>query len=100
MENPVGYLYRVGTTRSTPQRAPLTLPAPESIGVPDIEPALIPALLALPEKQRAAVWLVHSCQWTYAEVAEALGIGTSTVGTHVSRALAALRSELEVAHHG
>ncbi len=100
MANPVGYLYRVGSTRSTPLKVPPALPGPASVGLPEIEPALIPALLALPEKQRAAVWLVHGCQWSYAEVAEALEIGTSTVGTHVSRALLSLRAELEVAHHG
>lgn len=97
MENPVGYLYRVGATRSIPAKAAPVLPAPEAVGLPDIEPALIPALLALPTKQRTAVWLVHGCQWTYGEVAEALNIGTSTVGTHVSRALESLRNELETA---
>ncbi len=94
LANPVGYLYRVGLTRTTPRRQP-RLPAPEAVELPDVEPGLVPALLALSEQQRAAVWLVHACGWSYGDVAEALGIGRSTVGTHVSRALAALRAELD-----
>lgn len=95
MANPVGYLYRVGLSRTRRRRTP-KLPPPESLGVPEIEPRLIPALLRLPETQRAAVWLVHACQWQYGEVAEALGTSTSMVGNHVSRGLARLRHELEV----
>lgn len=95
MTNPIGYLYRVGQSRTRRKRTP-PLPSPEAIGLPDVEPALIPALLRLPETQRAAVWLVHACEWRYPEVAEALGTTTSTVGNHVSRGLARLREELEV----
>jgi RNA polymerase sigma-70 factor (ECF subfamily) len=99
MDNPVGYLYRVGLSRSTVRRRP-ELPAPADVSLPHIEPGLVPALLALPETQRSAVWLVHACGWTYAEVAEALEIGRSTVGTHVSRAMSALRKNLEVSLNG
>ena len=95
MENPRGYLYRVGISRTTPRRQPILLP-PEPGSMPEVEPELIPGLLNLTELQRSCVWLVHACDWTYAEVAEALGIGRSTVGTHVSRALTALRAHLEV----
>jgi DNA-directed RNA polymerase specialized sigma24 family protein len=95
MENPAGYLYRVGQSRSRRRMEP-RLPAPDSMRIPDVEPALIPALLALPDRQRNAVWLVHACSWTYAEVAEALGISASAVGTHVGRALESLRRTLEV----
>ena len=95
MENPVGYLYRVGQSRSRPRRSP-RLPRPESIGLPDVEPRLIPALLELPDTQRAAVWLVHACQWRYGEVAVALGTSPSMVGNHVSRGLTRLKALLEV----
>ena len=95
MSNPIGYLYCVGQSRTRRRRTP-TLPSPQAIGLPDVEPALIPALMRLPEAQRAAVWLVHACQWRYAEVAEALNTTTSMVGNHVSRGLARLREELEV----
>ncbi len=94
MANPVGYLYRVGTTRSTPRKTP-DLPAPEAIGLPDFEPRLVPAMLRLPETQRTAVWLIHACGWNYADAALAMEVGESTVGTHASRGLAALRSDLK-----
>ena len=93
MENPVGYLYRVGRSRVRSRKVP-ALPTPTSVGVPDVEPALIPALQALPDSQRTAVWLVHACQWRYSEVAEAMGTSTSMVGNHVSRGLDSLRKRL------
>ena len=96
MENPGGYLYRVGQSRTRPRRRPLTLPSPSEVELPDIEPGLVPALLDLPETQRTAVWLVHACGWRYAEVAEALDTSESMVGNHVSRALDTLRRRLEV----
>ena len=95
MENPVGYLYRVGQSRTKPRKPP-QLPPPMAVGLPEIEPDLVPALLALPTTQRTAVWLVHACQWRYAEVAEAMETSVSMVGNHVSRGLAALRERLEV----
>lgn len=98
MENPIGYLYRVGRSRVR-RGPPPALPPPADIRVPEVEPGLIPALLRLPETQRTAVWLVHACQWQYAEVAEALGTSTSMIGNHVSRALERLRRELEVDAH-
>jgi DNA-directed RNA polymerase specialized sigma24 family protein len=95
MDNPVGYLFRVGQSRTRSRRTP-SLPPPESLGLPEIEPRLIPALLELPETQRIAVWLVHGCQWRYGEVAAALGTSTSMIGNHVARGLARLRAELGV----
>ena len=94
LTNPIGYLYRVAQTRSAPRKRPPNLPQPQPALLPEVEPGLVPALLDLPETQRSAVWLVHACGWTYAEVAEALGVGLSTVGTHVSRGLASLRSAI------
>jgi DNA-directed RNA polymerase specialized sigma24 family protein len=95
MANPVGYVFRVGQSRTRTRKSGL-LPAPADVGLPDIEPALVPALLALPEGQRSAVWLVHACGWTHAEAGEALGITASTVSTQVSRGMEALRRRLEV----
>jgi RNA polymerase sigma-70 factor (ECF subfamily) len=95
MTNPAGYLYRVGQTRSR-GRKDGRLPAPATLGLPDVEPGLLPALRTLPEQQRTAVWLVHACAFTYAECAEAMAISASAVGTHVSRALDALRRTLDV----
>jgi DNA-directed RNA polymerase specialized sigma24 family protein len=96
MDNPVGYLYRVGQSRTRPRRQPPALPAPSALGVPEVEPGLIAALAELPGTQRTAVWLIHACQWTYAEVAAAMDTSTSMVGNHVSRALTKLRHALEV----
>ena len=42
---------------------------------------------------------MHACGWTYAEAAEAMAISRSAIGTHVSRALDALRRALEVDTH-
>jgi DNA-directed RNA polymerase specialized sigma24 family protein len=98
MDNPAGYLFRVGQSRTRRRRTP-RLPSPTQVGVPEVEPALIPALLALPETQRTAVWLVHACQWHYSEVAEALGTSVSMVGNHVRRGLGRLRQQLEVDIH-
>src|SRR5262245_48084251 len=57
MDNPAGYLYRVGQTRSRVRKEG-RLPSPADLGLPDIEPGLIPALRALPDQQRTSVWLV------------------------------------------
>ena len=95
LANPAGYLYRVGQSRSR-SRKQGHLPSPADLELPSVEPGLIPALQSLPEQQRTAVWLVHGCGWTYGECAEAMSISASAVGTHVSRALDALRKTLEV----
>lgn len=95
MENPVGYLYRVGRSRTRRRRQPEMLPSPVELGLPEVEPALVPALLALTERQRTAVWLVHGCQWRHHEVADAMGISPTAVATHVQRALEHLRARLE-----
>jgi len=95
LEQPVAYLYRVALTRTAAKKRP-DLPPVEPQRLPEVEPALIPALLELPERQRVVVWLVHACDWRYAEVATALGISKSAVGTHSSRALESLRSSLGV----
>jgi DNA-directed RNA polymerase specialized sigma24 family protein len=93
MANPNGYLYRVALSRSR-ARKPVDLPHPAALGLPDVEPGLVPALLALTESQRTAVWLTKGCTWTYAETAEAMGISASAVGTHVTRALDSLRAQI------
>lgn len=95
LANPAGYLYRVGQSRTRHRKQGL-LPAPADLDLPSVEPGLIPALRSLPDQQRTAVWLVHGCGWTYTETAEAMAISASAVGTHVSRALTALRRHLEV----
>jgi RNA polymerase sigma factor (sigma-70 family) len=97
MANPAGYLYRVGQTSARRQRRTLPLAPPRvDSSPPEFEPGLRPALDALSEQQRAVVVLVHGFEWTQREVADLLGISTSTVRNHLERAMARLRKALEV----
>lgn len=96
MDNPGGYLYRVGQSRSRDRRRQVGFPAPGTLGMPDIEPALPVAWATLSERQRLCVALVSAGQWSHQEVADLLGIGRSSVQVHVDRGLAKLRSELGV----
>lgn len=99
MENPAGYLFRVGTSR-TRQRRRALLPWRGDPPPPSVEPGLAPALAALSDRQRAAVVLVHGCGWSYTEVAEAIGVTKSSVGTHVARGMEQLRTALGADHDG
>ena len=94
MSNPVGYLYRVGQSRTRPRRRSAAFPAPAVVGMPEIEPALVEAVGALPERQRVCTLLVHAYDWTQVEVAELLGISASSVHWHTQRGLKALRKKM------
>lgn len=93
MDNPIGFLFRVAQSRSR-RRRPGFLPGPNSARLPDVEPGLGAAVRSLPDRQRSVVWLVAACGFTYSEAADALGISKSAVGTHLDRALTALRQQL------
>ncbi len=102
MENPVGYLYRVGRNRAVrllPRRDGSMFPAVEAGRQPWVEPGLPAALGTLSPKQRQAVVLVHAFEWTQAEVAELLGVRPTTVQNHLERGLAKLRTALKVTTH-
>jgi DNA-directed RNA polymerase specialized sigma24 family protein len=96
MESPIGYLFRVGQSRTrwVFQRRNRVFPAPDDIGLPDVEPGLIRELARLTPQQRTGVVLIHGFQWTHAEVSELLGIKRTTVQNHVERAMARLREQL------
>ena len=96
MENPAGYLYRVGQSSATRRDLTVVLPQPGAYGSPWIEPGLPAALLTLTEAQRTAVILVHTFGHSLAEAANILGISKSTAQTHVDRGLERLRRELGV----
>jgi DNA-directed RNA polymerase specialized sigma24 family protein len=100
MDNPLGYLFRVGQSRTRPRkRLPLArmwAPADASGESALVEPGLQDAMAELTESQRIAVVLVHGYAWTLREVAELIDVSVSTVQTHVDRALAKLRAALEV----
>lgn len=96
MVNPAGYLYRVGQTAARRARRidPLGTP-PDHASIPDVEPALVPALNDLSESQRICVLLVVAFGWSRAETGELLGIDESTVRTHLRRGMARLKTALE-----
>ena len=99
MSNPSGYLYRVARSRIRylrPLGEVLGVDVEGPSGVPDVEPRLVGALAALPERQRVVVYLVHACEWRYTEVADLLDLSVSTVRNHADRGLSSLRRELEV----
>lgn len=94
MDNPVGYLYRVGRSRLRPRKSPV-LPHPDPSRIPEVEPGLPLALARLPERQRVAVVLVHGFGWTHQEVADLWEVSVSTVRNHLSRGMEHLRRTLE-----
>lgn len=97
MNNPVGYLYRVGQTAAAKSRRPgpiLDRPAPNEL--PDFEPGLVPALEQLSDQQRVCVLLVHAHGWSQVDAAELLDISPATVRTHLDRGLARLQELLKV----
>jgi DNA-directed RNA polymerase specialized sigma24 family protein len=97
VDNRAGYLYRIGCRRATRWR--WTRPV-HADGAPEpgrwVEPKLASALASLTVAQRQAVLLVEGYGLTYAEAAEVLGVGRSTVQVHVARGLRHLRDELGV----
>lgn len=97
MENPAGYLYRVGQSKARWYHRPRRLfPAVIRSEVPEVEPGLPKALELLTRNQRLAVVLIHGLEWTEQEVAQLIGRSRSTVRTHLERGLLHLREELEV----
>jgi RNA polymerase sigma factor (sigma-70 family) len=97
MDNVVGYLYRVGQSAARRLARPLReFPMPDDDAVRDFEPQLIPALGLLSESQRVCVLMIHGLGWSQVEVAEVLEISSSSVRTHLARALKHLRDQLKV----
>lgn len=99
MDNPVGYLYRVGRTSFRRNQRRRVGADPQPVTEPWTEPALPQALRDLSNRQRSSVVLRHSFGWTYAEIAELLGVSVPTVQKHVSRGLDKLRAELKAGSH-
>lgn len=97
MDNPSGYLYRVGRNRVRHRRRkrPLLPPLPEG-KLPWIEPKLPQALGRLTEQQRVSVMLVYGFGWTFTEVGQYLDVAKSTVQTHLERGMRRLRRELGI----
>jgi DNA-directed RNA polymerase specialized sigma24 family protein len=96
MENPVGYLYRVGQSRSRPRSGAQPYPPVSPAASPWVEPELPGALAALSERERLAVVLIEGFGWTFREVADLAGISVSSVQSYLSRGLTKLRHALGV----
>lgn len=97
MNNPAGYLYRVGQSAARRhRRASPLFPAVDRHDLPHVEPALPKALSRLTEAQRTAVVLVYVLEWTEREAADLLGVDRSTVRRHRDRGLAKLCDAMEV----
>ena len=98
MDNPIGYLYRVGRSRGRWgfRRSRVVHQMNPTEDTPWVEPALPAALQRLSQRQRTAVMLIKGYGWTYQEVADLTGISVSSVQNHVERALKRLRADLEV----
>lgn len=97
MDNPAGYLYRVGQSKARRyRRRPTRLPEVETPATPWVEPRLPKALERLSERQRQAIILCHGYGWTLVEAGELLGVGASTIQRHIDRGMAKLRDGLGV----
>ena len=97
LDNPAGYLFRVGQRWGRRQRRKrVHFGTIDSVSSPWFEPGLPAALLALPVKQRVAVVLRHGSDMAYGDIAHLTNQSEATVRKHVERGLAALRRRLEV----
>ena len=98
MENPVGYLFRVGqrSGRQMRSRKRVVFPAVAAERLPWVEPGLPAAMRRLPAQQRTVVLLLYGYQWSMSEVAELLGVTKATVQSYSDRALVRLRRRLGV----
>jgi RNA polymerase sigma-70 factor (ECF subfamily) len=102
MDNPAGYLYRLGRNRGISvlrKRPVFPMPRGGQSETPWVEPGLPAALSRLSEMQRISVLLIHGFGWTFREVASHLGVTIGTVQTHLDRAMTKLRNELKVDLH-
>jgi RNA polymerase sigma factor (sigma-70 family) len=99
MANPVGYLFRVGQSSARRHRRwthrVVLVDVERSTSDGDTDLDLVAALAKLSDSQRVAVVLVHAHGWSYAEVAEVLGVSVDAVRNHVHRGLKRLRNLLE-----
>jgi DNA-directed RNA polymerase specialized sigma24 family protein len=97
LENPAGYVYKVGrrSATRTSVAAPTIFPS-APIELPWVEPGLPKALGSLTERQRVVVTLVHGFGFSQREVADLLSVSAGSVQRHVERGLKKLRAALGV----
>jgi RNA polymerase sigma factor (sigma-70 family) len=96
LENPAGYLYRVGRSRTRGRKVPKLFARPEE---PEhwSEPLLAGALVRLPEAERVAVIAAYCSDLTRKEAAELLGVSVGALQKRAERGVAKLRLSLGVA---
>ena len=97
-ENPAGYLFRVGQSRSRRylrwRRSAPWATLPPDVAFPDVD--LERAVAGLPRMQRSAVLLVHAFGYSYRDAADVLGVTEGAVRNHLHRGMQQLRTLLEV----
>ena len=97
MQNPAGYLFGVGRNKARRHRSKRpAFPVPPVGHEFEVEPGLPEALSRLSDNQRVAVLLVYGDEWTWAEVADLLGVSVSTVQKHLERGMSKLRRSIGV----
>lgn len=100
MDNPAGYLYRVGYRKAKRTVRKMRQPIPDTDdGVarnPEFEPGLETAMTDLSERQRQVVYLVAGADLGIRETARMLGLSPGAVQNHYQRGLQHLRAELGV----
>ncbi len=96
MDNPVGFLFRVGQTHAGQlrRRERVVLPSVAVNSTPWVEPGLPKALEMLSERQRTVVVLTLAYEWSMSEVAGLLGVSKATVQSYSDRAQRRLRRSL------
>jgi RNA polymerase sigma-70 factor (ECF subfamily) len=109
MDNPAGYLFRVG--QSSARRQLRRRGREVSLGWGELlddrgrvdrlayagmEPSLLRSLGTLSRRQRAAVVLVKAHGYHHREAAEVLGCSVSALQTHLQRGMRRLRDEMGV----
>ena len=99
MANPVGYLFRVGQSRTRSRKQPNLFARPEHAEV-WIEPGLPKALGDLSQRQRVVVYLIHGYGLPVHDVAQLLQLRETSVRTHLRRGLSSLRRSLKVEQAG
>jgi RNA polymerase sigma factor (sigma-70 family) len=86
---------RQRSIRSEHSPRPLETSLETSIEVSVADDELRASLLALPERQRLAVFLRYYADLSYGQIAEALGVRPGTIAASLNTAHAALRQDLE-----
>jgi RNA polymerase sigma-70 factor (ECF subfamily) len=101
LDNPAGYLYRVGERWARRQlgrgrRFGVLRREPVVTWTSTFEPGLDAALASLSLRQRQVVVLVSGFAMTHADAAALLGLSRSSVQSHAERGMAKLRDAMGV----